>query len=153
MHPLLEHNRRSVFGRIKNELMARITGSQSVIPSDREVMRFLLEAWKDNVESGRFLFHVIRTAPIQHMEFPARISVKEFENIHRRLNRSEVFYRILAEGRVHGFGDNPSRGCVILGHERPSGEPGYYATVFGDDFLDRSSFDVTRFARIDTTSA
>jgi hypothetical protein len=74
------------------------------------------------------------------MEFPARISVKEFNTILGRLNRPEVFYRISAEGRIHGVPSTPSRGCLVLGHERPSGEPGYYACVFGDEFLDRLSF-------------
>ena len=99
-----------------------------------------MQVWKENVEEGRFLFHVIYCGPIQSGDFPARLSATVFNQILLELSGLEPIYRICAEGRVHGIRGTPVRGCMILGHQRPSREPGYYATVFDEGFHEARSY-------------
>ena len=99
-----------------------------------------MQTWKEDVEEGRFLFHVIYCGPIQSGDFPARLPASVFNQVLSELSGLEPIYRICAEGRVHGIPGTPVRCCMILGHQRPSKEPGYYATVFDEGFHEARSY-------------
>ena len=141
MHPLLEQNQLTVLGRTKNRIFSSITGGLDEMPSDRELMRYIMQRWKENSDDARVQFHLLFLRGINRVAFPARFSAKAFRTILAELNRSEVFYRIYSEGRLHGVPENPQYGCLVLGHERPNGEPGYYGVVFDDaHFLEGYSY-------------
>ncbi len=111
------------------------------MPSDRELMRYILRCWKENSVDGRVQFHLLFLLGINQVAFPARFSADAFSAILAELNRPEMFYRIYAEGKLHGVPDTPEYGCLVLGHRRPNNEPGYYAVVFDDEhFLEGYSY-------------
>ncbi len=141
MHPLLVHNQATVLGRTKNLIFSRITGGFEQLPSQRELMRYIMQRWKENAEDGRFQFHLIQCSDANQMEFPAEFSIADFDSVLADLNRGEILESVYAEGKILGQTDQRALGCLVLGHERPNGEPGYYSVSVDDrDFLERRSF-------------
>jgi hypothetical protein len=141
MHPLLAHNQATVLGRTKNLIFSKITGGLDQLPSQRELMRYIMQRWKENTEDGRFQFHLIQCSGANRMQFPADFSVEDFNSVLAELNCGEIFERVYVEGKAPDQSEERTLGCLVLGHERPNGEPGYYAVSVDDrDFLERRSF-------------
>ena len=141
MHPLLVHNQVSVLGRTKNLIFSKITGGFEQLPSQRELMRYIMQRWKENAEDGRFQFHLIQCSDANQMEFPADFSIADFDSVLADLNCGEIFERVYGEGKILGQTEQRALGCLVLGHERPNGEAGYYSVSVDDrDFLERRSF-------------
>lgn len=133
MHPLLEQNQSSVLGRARNRVFASITGSLEQMPSDREVIAHIMQRWKANSIDGLLHFHLLFLNQADPVEFPASLRAELVQDILARLNRAEVFHRIYAEGPLHGVPATLHCGCLVLGHQRPNGEPGYNAYVFDEE--------------------
>lgn len=140
MHPLYKENQKTLLGRAKNSALQKISKSTEEFPSYREVFQDIFKAWKKNSDWGRFYFHLLWRVRYDKIEFPVRFSRKETLNILAQLDTEECYSEIYCEGRLHGAEGNPYYGCLILGHRRPSGGPGYYAIVFREAGLERLEF-------------
>lgn len=66
------------------------------------------------------------------MTFPERVNESVAKRVLAELNQPEHFERVFVEGVVGKLEPTRKVGCLILGHERPNGEPGYYAAVYRD---------------------
>src|SRR6266567_3982717 len=102
MQALLEQNQLTVLGRARNRIFSSITGGLDEMPSERELMRYLMHRWKENAHDARFHFHLLFSNRINRVEFPGRFPAKAFKEMLAKLDRPEMFDRIYAEGRLHG---------------------------------------------------
>jgi len=133
MHPLFEQYQTTLLGRLKTKALCELSGSLEKLPSNQEFFRRVFAEWKKNSLGGRFYYNLLDTWRIDPIEFPAKFSRKDALSVLADLNRVEKFWRIYAEGRVHGVPETPLVGCLVLGHRRPNGEPGYLGAVYAAD--------------------
>jgi hypothetical protein len=117
-----------------------LSGSQEILPSRRQFFRRVFDKWKQKPLAGRFYYNLLDTSRIDPLEFPAKFSRKAVLDVLAKLNRVEYFWRIYAEGRLHGTAGNPVVGCLVLGHRRPNGGPGYLAAVYPKEDAERCWF-------------
>ena len=140
MHPLFQQYQLTLLGRIKAHEMSKLSGSMDSVPSRRAFFREVFRIWKLNPMAGLFFFNVLDCWRIDRVQFPAHFSAEDVRVILKKLNRAEYFERIFAEGRADGVADLAQFGCLILGHRRPTGEPGYYAAIYSDEDYERCAF-------------
>jgi hypothetical protein len=140
MHPLFQQYQLTLLGRIKANALSKLSNSVEKIPSQREFFREVFRVWKLNPMAGLFYVNLLDCWRIDPVEFPAAFPAKAVYTILEKLNRDECFDRIYAEGRAHGEAGLPQFGCLVLGHRRPTNEPGYYAAIYSDNDSERCAF-------------
>jgi hypothetical protein len=140
MHPLLEHNQVTLLGRLKIHSIAKLTESSDRLPSDQEYFREVFRRWKANPEDGRFYHALLNTTHVRQTAFPSRMGRKIVRAVLQELRREEYFDNVYVEGQAIGESPVTQFGCLILGHRRPNGEPGYYATIYDSHDFEHCSF-------------
>lgn len=133
MHPLLQQHQHSLLGRLRTKIYTQITGSDERLPTAREEWRFHMNEWKRNDSFARINFHLLHIDEAREISFPAKLPRQQIRAIMRNLSGRESIYRQYVEGKVTGQLNQQSVGCLVLGHTRPSGEPGYYAAILKDE--------------------
>ncbi|HEY2964246.1 MAG TPA: Shedu anti-phage system protein SduA domain-containing protein [Pyrinomonadaceae bacterium] len=137
MHPLLQQYQHTLLGRLRTKLFLQITGSTDRLPTEQELWRYLMPAWKQNALAAELQFHLIHLRGSRRVSFPTSMSRQQVRACLRDIVRKEPVWSLFAEGVSPTQSPPTGIGCVALGHTRPSGEPGYYAAIMSEaDFPD-----------------
>jgi len=111
------------------------------LPTARELWRSHMGAWKQGVMAGRIEFHLLHVEEARETHFSAKLSRQEVRAILRHAAGREAQWRQYIEGELKGVPGSPKVGCLVLGHTRASGEPGYHVAILKEDeFPEACSF-------------
>ncbi len=152
MHPAFKEFQKTQIGRLKARALSQISGTDEEFPSERETISGIMDAWLQNSEWGRCLFHIIYCTRCESVEAVEKISVNQVRRCLDLLGRYKPFWRLVVEGS--SADDNRALSFVILGHNRPDNQPGYYVAMFNSDDWQQMGFlsvvpDCGHEARID----
>ncbi len=131
MHPAFKEFQKTQIGRLKARALSQISGTNEEFPSERETISGIMDAWLQNSEWGRFLFHIIYCTRCEAVTAVEKISVKQVRRCLDLLGRYKPIWRLVVEGSIPD--DNRALSFVILGHNKPDDQPGYYVAMFDTD--------------------
>lgn len=140
MHPLLQQHQFSLLGRLRTKVFTRISGSDERLPTARELWRMHMTEWKLNPISGRIYFHLLHVESAQRVSFKSRLSRQEVRATLRHVAGHQAPLRQYVEGEIQFAPWKKQVGCLLLGHTRPSGEPGYYAAILSEEAFPSCGF-------------
>lgn len=152
MHPAFKEFQKTHIGRLKARALSQISGTDEEFPSERETISGIMDACLQNSEWGRFLFHIIYCTRCESVEAVEKVSVKQVRRCLGLLGRHKPVWRLVVEGSTPD--NNRFLSFVILGHNRPDNQPGYYVATFNSDDYQQMGFlsvvpDCSQGARID----
>ena len=149
MHPLLEQYQHTLLGRLKTKLFSQIIGTTDRVPTVRELWTYLMPAWKQNALAARLHFHLIHMRHARRVLFPTSLSRQQMRACLRDIVKREPVWSLFAENTSPNEDSTPAIGCLVMGHTRPSGEPGYYAAIMPErEFPDCGFVSIAPKARV-----
>jgi len=92
-----------------------------------------MSAWKENPHAARIDFHLLHIQQISQVSFPTKFSRQEVRAALRRVAKHDAPIATYVEGEIGSSKAGQKIGCLLLGHERTSGEPGYYAAILTEE--------------------
>jgi hypothetical protein len=89
--------------------------------------------WKENPIAGRIDFHLLNVQEASFVSFPKKLSRQQVRATLRHVAKHEAPLKKYVKGEIHTPQGSQKVGCLLLGHERTSGDPGYYAAILTED--------------------
>lgn len=128
MHPLYRILSTTITGRLRSQIAQEWSGSSAIFPPSKTVWANIMSLWRQNSHSARLYFHVFNSPPVNKVDLNRHFSRQSVVQLLEKLRAHHPIHRLLAEGKI----DDSERevGCLVLGHELPSGAPGYYGFIF-----------------------
>lgn len=133
MHPLLQQHQHSLLGRLRTKILTTITGNSECLPSARELWRVHMAEWKQNPNGARINFHLLHVDEASEVLFPTALSRQQVRASLRHVAKHEAPLRKYVEGEIHASKGSQKVGCLLLGHKRQTGGPGYYAAILTEE--------------------
>jgi hypothetical protein len=140
MHPLLEQYQHTLLGRLRTKILSSISGSTERLPTDRELYSELMAEWKKNASSARIKFFLLHLRKTQRISISLELSRQQVRASIREIAKKSPLWGLFAETVPQGGAENLSVGCLVMGHTRPSDEPGYYAAITSEDDFPNCGF-------------
>jgi len=132
MHPLLEQYQHTLLGRLRTKIMTGISGSTERLPTDRELYTELMADWKKNATYARIKFDLLHLRRTQQAPIPTHLSRQQIRANIREIAKKPPLWSLFTETKPERDSDGRDLGCLVMGHTRPSNEPGYYAAIFSE---------------------
>lgn len=132
MHPLLEQYQHTLLGRLKAKLFLQIIGTTDRLPTDRELWRHQMSAWKQNTLAASFDFHLIHTPSTQLLTFPAQLTRQQVRASLRDIAKRPPIWSLFVESPSQDHTSEPNVGCLVIGQSSGADWSGYYAAIMSE---------------------
>jgi hypothetical protein len=96
--------------------------------------------WKKNASAARIKFFLLHLTTTQQASIPAEFSRQQVRASLREIAKKPPLFGLFTETAPEDSAKNPILGCLVMGHTRPSNEPGYYAAILSEEAFPNCGF-------------
>ena len=140
MHPLINQYQYTLLGRLRINLLTGLSGSRDKLPTQRQVYAELMDNWKENALAARIKFFLPHLTKTDRRSFPVKLSPQQIKANIKEIADKPALWAVFSERSPDNERNGPSLGCLVMGHTRPSNEPGYYAAILSEENFPNCGF-------------